>query len=172
MKSLRKPAKKNKCPNCGGLKSRRAFECKSCKNSMASILGRFWSHVDKTTGHGPNGECWIWIGATDSKGYGSTHIRKKTTSAHRASYIHTFGSIPDGMQLCHRCDTPLCVNPSHLFPGTQQDNINDMMKKGRHGGKTKTHCPSGHPYDEINTRWYQGRRYCRECLHISNRRAA
>jgi hypothetical protein len=168
----RKPEKKDKCPSCDGLKTTRALECANCKNSTAGILRRFWGHVDKNPGHGPSGSCWMWIGSIDSKGYGSTAIRQKTIAAHRASYVHTVGAIPEGMNLCHKCDNPACVNPDHLFPGTQQDNVTDMMEKGRHRGMAKTHCPTGHPYDEINTRWYQGRRYCRECIRTAHRRAA
>jgi hypothetical protein len=79
--------------------------------------------------------CWIWMGALDRKGYGRHGVprQKRTASAHRSAYAATFGPIPDGMAACHRCDTPSCVNPSHLFLGTQQVNCEDMARKGRHG---------------------------------------
>lgn len=78
--------------------------------------------------------CWIWMGALDRKGYGRHGAgQKRTASAHRSSYAAKFGSIPDGLAVCHRCDVPSCVNPQHLFLGTQKENVEDMARKGRHG---------------------------------------
>jgi len=80
-----------------------------------------------------NGGCWLWRGglkAPDSYGNQSrTHLPVK---AHRASYVVHVGPIPEGENVLHRCDVPCCVNPSHLFLGSQQDNVSDMMRKGRH----------------------------------------
>ena len=84
----------------------------------------FWQHVDKS------GDCWIWMGAT-TRGYGQTTIDKKHGYAHRFSWEFANGSIPNKKIICHKCDTPRCVNPEHLFIGTQADNIKDAIKKGR-----------------------------------------
>jgi len=90
---------------------------------------KFWSRVEIKADH----ECWIWKGPTFERGYGQTSVaRRFTTKAHRMAYmIATNRFIPAGMFICHRCDNPPCVNPSHLFVGTVQDNANDMKKKRR-----------------------------------------
>ena len=79
--------------------------------------------------------CWIWMGARDRKGYGRHGVagERRTASAHRSAYEAAFGPSPVGMAVCHRCDTPSCINPAHLFLGTQGDNCADMARKGRHG---------------------------------------
>ena len=85
--------------------------------------------------------CWNWIGTLKGKtklnGYGSVTVgsrvdnTRKTISAHRFSYLTFKGEIPNGMFVCHKCDNPRCVNPSHLFLGTRQDNVDDRERKGR-----------------------------------------
>lgn len=82
--------------------------------------------------------CWIWT-RLKSRGYGIITVNRRNKLAHRFSYERYVGSIPDGMHVCHRCDVPACVNPAHLFVGTQRDNMNDMDSKGRRG----TWTPSG-----------------------------
>lgn len=77
------------------------------------------------------GECWNWIGAHDKDGYGWIRVDGVQTGAHRYSYGVHCGKIPKGMQVLHSCDNPRCVNPDHLFLGTQQDNVKDMVAKGR-----------------------------------------
>lgn len=82
----------------------------------------------------PIRKCWIWTRARSAKGYGSMFIGGRYVSAHRASYILHRGPISDpGLYVCHRCDTPSCVNPDHLFLGTPRDNTNDRRAKGRSG---------------------------------------
>lgn len=91
---------------------------------MTDIQSRFWSKVDKS------GECWEWR-AHARKGYGSIKVNGKAMYAHRLSWEMQNGSIPDGLKVLHRCDNPLCVNPAHLFIGTQKDNMEDRESKGR-----------------------------------------
>lgn len=87
---------------------------------------RFWPAVQKT-----DGGCWLWLGRKCPDGYGKLVHRRKVWGTHRISWLLHNGPIPDGMQVLHRCDVPACVNPAHLFLGTQIDNIRDMIAKGR-----------------------------------------
>jgi hypothetical protein len=73
------------------------------------------------------------------------------------------GPIPDGLLVRHDCDNPLCVNPEHLRTGTDRDNAQDRDSRGRNGYASRTRCRNDHPYDEGNTYWLSGRRYCRAC---------
>ena len=86
---------------------------------------RFLSKIKKTR------YCWLWEGTIRSKGYGSFKIRNKVYQAHRLSYNLFIGKIPDGLDICHKCDNPTCVNPKHLFVGTASDNMQDCANKGR-----------------------------------------
>lgn len=88
---------------------------------------RFWSKVNKTE------SCWLWTGTRNSKGYGRFRDNDRMIVAHRIAWdLAGRGPIPAGMQLCHVCDVRACVNPEHLFLGTQSDNMRDCVKKGRH----------------------------------------
>jgi len=104
---------------------------------MQTVEQRFWAKVKKTN------SCWLWTGAKRNKGYGAFSYTENgklvQDRAHRYSYRLHKGDIPPGMFVLHKCDTPACVNPDHLFLGTNNDNIKDMLRKGRHisGG---THC--------------------------------
>ena len=75
--------------------------------------------------------CLLWTGAAKPSGYGNINVDGRTESTHRAAYMAFNGEIPHGMVVCHHCDTPACVNPDHLFIGTQKDNLSDMDAKGR-----------------------------------------
>jgi hypothetical protein len=80
---------------------------------------------------GSVGECWIWRGGTNGR-YGVFGVaRGNQVFAHRFAWTISNGQIPDGKFVCHRCDVPLCVNPTHLFIGTHEDNMQDMISKGR-----------------------------------------
>jgi len=94
----------------------------------------FGSKVDKET------SCWIWQRGLFSNGYGQISIAGKPTPAHRASYIAFIGPIPEGKLVCHACDNPLCVNPDHLWIGTNRDNMEDMVKKGRSAVANNAHA--------------------------------
>lgn len=86
----------------------------------------FWKRVNKSE------TCWNWIGVKDKDGYGTLSIRGKGLKrAHRLSWEIHNGPIPDGMSVLHKCDNPSCVNPEHLFLGTQLDNMRDKTAKGR-----------------------------------------
>jgi hypothetical protein len=89
---------------------------------------KFWGKVNI----GNSKECWNWKKGKTSKGYGTFYISRISMQAHRVAYALTFGDIPENMCVLHRCDNPACCNPSHLFLGTNQDNVDDKMQKGRY----------------------------------------
>lgn len=79
----------------------------------------------------PNSGCWLWIGSACPRGYGSIGLNGVTTAVHRLSYERHVGPIRDGLSVLHKCDTPQCIRPDHLFLGTPKDNTQDMLRKGR-----------------------------------------
>lgn len=82
----------------------------------------------------PESGCWLWLGGWDRKGYGKTGGSSNSTKTHRMFFERFNGPIHHGLIVCHKCDTPACVNPAHLFQGTHKDNAEDRVRKGRSKG--------------------------------------
>ena len=114
--------------------------------------------------------CWLWQGWKNELGYGIVRVNYRYVRAHRLFYEHFVGPIPEGLGLLHACDTPECVSPEHLRPGTQQENMADAKERSRIGGApgvnaAKTHCINGHPLTQEGNR-----RRCKVCKNASERR--
>lgn len=97
----------------------------------ANLKRRFISHIDKTPGHGPKGECWLWASKRRKDGYGLFKVGNWRIRAHRAGYELLVGLFNEELFILHSCDNPPCVNPDHMRPGTSEDNIADMLSRKR-----------------------------------------
>ena len=126
---------------------------------------RFWAKVQKD----PSG-CWLWAAYVMPNGYGKFGVSKECYAyAHRFSYQLAKGEIPEGLDLDHLCRVRHCVNPDHLEPVSRRANL---LRGEGHPAKNaaKTHCPSGHPYDERNTYVWGTNRQCITCRREYDKR--
>ena len=116
---------------------------------------RFWAKADRSGG---DNSCWPWQAFRNEDGYGTfTRHHARPMKAHRLAYEIAVGPIPDGLQIDHLCRNKACINPAHLEPVTQVEN----MRRRRW-----SHCKWGHPFDEVNTYTSPaGGRGCRICRH-------
>jgi hypothetical protein len=123
------------CPECGGPKTKHGLMCIACRRRVGrrsrwgdhTLAERFWSKVDR---RGPD-ECWVWTGAVDAHGYGRINVDGKSTKVGRVSLVLSGVEVPTGLGALHTCDNPPCVNPAHLYAGTQRDNARDAIERGR-----------------------------------------
>jgi hypothetical protein len=131
---------------------------------------RFWDEIFWNKVVKDEAGCWPWTGHIASHGYGIFHHDGSRIGAHRKAFELANGPIPDGINVCHKCDNPRCVRPDHLFLGTQKDNIADMIAKGRRttitpqgeqvgGSKLKNHQVI-EIRGSIGTHTEVARRYC------------
>jgi hypothetical protein len=141
-------------------------------------VGTLQRRFEERTIPEPNSGCLLWIGATDSHGYGHMRVgRRLLCVTHIALALAGWSqsppqlwTVPRGFDVCHSCDNPACVNVNHLFGGSHSTNIFDSVKKGRWAVTQLTHCPQGHPYTganlHVNSR---GARVCVTCNRRSQR---
>ena len=137
------------------------------------MQGKRNNHADLLSFVNVSSGCWLWFGIVNKKGYGKFRLSGKFVGAHRAAYELFKGEIPSGKWVLHTCDVPNCVNPEHLYTGTQSDNERDKVSRGRHHHVKKTHCPKGHPYSGHNLILEgpnKNKRKCRECKNSRGRR--
>jgi hypothetical protein len=108
-----------------------ADACLRCANrGYQTHMARFWARAIPE----PNSGCWLWTGRVDGKGYGMFMIDSSNRRAHRLALSFSGVDVPHDRIVCHRCDNPPCVNPEHLYVGTDRDNVNDRESRKRGGG--------------------------------------
>lgn len=110
---------------------------------------RLWPRLD----HKENG-CWEWAGSVNEHGYGGLRVNSRLIKAHRFAWELTYGPIPEGMAVCHKCDNPPCCNPDHLFLGSQRENAADKLAKGRHQDQSGENShPTGESHPASKLAW-------------------
>jgi hypothetical protein len=150
------------CPQCGGPKSFSHCRCLDCH---LDPVPRFWAKVEKATSG-----CWVWTAGLCRHGYGMFTTQRKKRGAHRFAYELLVGPIPDGLTLDHLCRNRACVNPAHLEPITNSENILRGMAPSAQNAR-KTHCDQGHELSGTNLfRRSDGARGCRQCRREATRR--
>jgi hypothetical protein len=125
--------------------------------------------LSRTDRGGLPGGCWLWQGSKNKQGYGQMWLAGRHMGAHRAAYILFVGPIPEGLFIDHLCGVPACVNPRHLEPVTNRENLlRGPGPAGRHA--RQTHCKRGHEFTLANTRISKrGERICRACRAAGER---
>ena len=124
---------------------------------------RFWSKVDAS------GDCWEWTGGVQRQGYGITYVDGPQRVAHRWAWENLVGPVPDGLVLDHLCRNKRCVNPDHLEPITNRENILRGYGITARNAR-KTECIHGHPLSGVNLFVWRGDRLCRTCHRERQRR--
>lgn len=106
--------------------------------------------------------CWLWTGLTNKQMYGKVQYKGVSWRVHRlAFYLYKPEEYEEFGMICHKCNTPRCFNPEHLYCGDNSTNQQDAVLAGTHSQASKTHCPRGHSYED-------GGRHCKICLKIRN----
>lgn len=138
VKAKRRDSYSMACPNCNReieVREQKPGAQRTRRPKFCSLRCRLDFVVDKTPGHGPNGDCWIAKGSQHKFGYVWISVSESKKSdnrcAHTVSWELEHGPIPEGMNVLHRCDNPPCCRPDHLFLGTHRDNIDDKVAKNR-----------------------------------------
>ena len=137
---------------------------------LKEVKKRFLSKIFKPKTY----SCWLWDAHKDKDGYGRITVSGKDFRAHRLSWLIYKGKLTKNICVLHKCDTPQCVKPGHLFLGTNKDNYLDCVAKGRSfiakssaALKKRKCCNNGHEYNKENTYIWRNKRVCRTCRRIN-----
>lgn len=134
--------------------------------STEEATRRFMSKVEVS-----GSECWQWAGNLRRRGYGRFQVNRVVYVASRWSFARFIRPIGPDEVVCHHCDNPGCVNPEHLFAGSQGDNVRDCMAKGRHPRSplVRSHCSKGHELTQENIVSAKWGKQCRVCANDRKR---